>query len=84
MFDTMAAAGAHSTWTRGRVFFHKNWFIICAEENGRRFFSTNDPDPIGLTLAQEFGSVRDAIAYIDEREIEKMIYRVSGGTYREG
>ncbi len=83
MFETIAVADKQSSWARGGVYFHRHWTIACVEENGRRFFSTNDPDPIGLTLAQEFGSVSDAMSYINEREIKKMLYRVSGGSYRE-
>ena len=63
-------------WREGAMVPFMGWAIVGVEEDGRRFWKTTDPTPIGLHLPQEFSSASCAVRYIEKREIEKMLYRI--------
>jgi hypothetical protein len=80
--NSVSMADRRSRWVAGHAYMFRQWTIHCVEENGRRFFTTTDPTPVGWTLSQEFGSVDSAMRHIEGREIDKMLYRIGGGTNR--
>ncbi len=66
-------------WSKGLATCHYGWWIEAVEENGRKFWSTIDPTPIGMVIRQEFCSLDDAMKAIEEREVEKTLWRIKYG-----
>jgi len=66
-------------WDVGKEIIHRGWTIRAVYEGRRKLWVTSDPDPVG-----EFGdklfSNDDGLdrvkAYIDDREVEKLLWRM--------
>lgn len=66
-------------WEAGVSFLHMGWLVVAVEEGGRQFWATTDPTPIGQTLRQEFTTFLSAVDYIDNRETEKVLFKIKYG-----